>query len=91
MELDEDEEEKAAPALPTKTWKVPAVMQDENKAPEDLPPPPSADGGAKYRPAHRRLPQHSATPDVNNQELFPSLAAAEQIEKHQRDQDKKEE
>ncbi len=88
----DEEEERATPSEPTKTWNVPAP-QDENQAPVDLPPPPTDGQSQKYVPAHMRTQRNrpSATPDINNQEMFPSLAAAEQIEKHQKDSEKREE
>jgi hypothetical protein len=102
-QVEEDEqEEKTTPSEPTRTWNLP-TPHDENRAPNAAAAgqhhhatPTAADTQAAYVPMHARrlrssLMSSTATPDISNQEMFPSLAAAEKIEKNQRDVEKRHE
>ncbi|KAK0418112.1 hypothetical protein QR680_013375 [Steinernema hermaphroditum] len=88
----EEEKEKAAAAAETfKTWNVDGSKKkkgeddDEEEAPEPAPAQPAEPVKRAYRPpgfGTRMAPvSHRTNIDLNSQEMFPTFAAAEEIEK----------
>jgi len=90
---DPGEEEKIVSFEPTKSWNI---QSDGNKDPENNKTeetPIMSKKPAVYVPPslkyhNRGSPASNITLDINNQEAFPSFAAAEEMEKHQRDAEK---